>query len=232
MRLNRLAPALLLLALSAFAEPTSPPANVVNLAASASAEAQYDILSLVLSTTMDGTSAQAVQNKLKSALDAALKVAQSSESGEDMAARTGNFSLSPRYDKDGRISSWVGSAELVLEGKDMARIGATAGKISSLTVSSSSFQMSRALQSRLESLVQGEAIASFKAKSKQIAQGFGFADYTLQQVSISASNARPGPRPMMAMKAVDMESARAPVPIEAGKGRVTVDVNGSIRLKN
>lgn len=232
MRLNRLAPTLLLFAVSAFAQPSVQPSNVVSLSASASAEAQYDILSLVLSTTMDGNSAQAVQTKLKSALDAALKAAQAGEAGEDMTVRTGNFSLSPRYDREGRISNWVGSAELVLEGKDMARIGATAGKISTLTVASTGFQMSRALQARLESQVQSEAIASFKAKSKQIAQSFGFADYTLQQVSINASNASPGPRPMMAMKAMDMEAARAPVPIEAGKGRLTVNVNGSIQLRN
>ena len=59
-----------------------------------------------------------------------------------MEVRTGNFSLYPRYGKDGKINGWQGSTELVLEGKDFPRITSTAGKIQSLTMGSVSFALS------------------------------------------------------------------------------------------
>lgn len=232
MRIRHLVPALFLVASSAFADSMQAPNNVVHVSASSTAEAQYDLLSLVLSTTADGTGAQVVQQKLKLAVDSALKAARTGENAEDMSIRTGGFTISPRYDKDGRISGWQGSAEIILEGKDMARIGATAGKVITMTVSSSRFLMSQSLLAQLESKVQGQAIDSFKSKSRQVAQSFGFHNFTLQQVTVNTNNQNPGPRPMMAMKSMALESASSPIPIEAGKGSLMVTVSGTIQLTN
>ena len=59
--------------------------------------------------------------------------------------RTGNFSLYPRYDKNGRISGWQGQAELVLEGKDSERVAQTAGRLNGMNVSSVGYSISREL---------------------------------------------------------------------------------------
>ncbi|MEP6966011.1 MAG: SIMPL domain-containing protein, partial [Polaromonas sp.] len=108
--------------------------NVATLSASGSVEVQQDLLSISMNTSRDGSDAGVVQTQLKQALDSALAQARQTAAAGQMDVRTGNFSLYPRYGKDGKINGWQGSTELVLEGKDFSRITATAGKIQSLTM--------------------------------------------------------------------------------------------------
>ena len=125
---------LFLLAGTAAAQVISPVApttlqNVIQLAASGSVEVQQDLLSISMSTTREGADAMVIQTQLKTALDNALAEAKKSAQPGQLDVRTGNFSLYPRYGRDGKITAWQGTTELVLEGRDFARISATAGKI-------------------------------------------------------------------------------------------------------
>ena len=113
------------------------------LSACGSVEVQQDLLSISMTTTRDGADAGTVQTQLKQALDTALAQARQAAIPEQMEVRTGNFSLYPRYNKDGKINGWQGSTELVLEGKDFPRITSTAGKIQTLTMGNVSFALSR-----------------------------------------------------------------------------------------
>ena len=208
------------------------PQNVVQLAASASIEVQQDLLTLNMGTTREGTEAGAVQTQLRLALDAALTEAKKAVLPGQLDVRTGNFSLYPRYGRDGKITAWQGSTELVLEGRDFTRISTTAGKIQTLTMGGVNFGLSRDLRSKVEGDAQGMAIERFKAKAGEIAKGFGFAGYTLREVSVNANDqgfAPPRPR-MMAMEA-KAASADTSVPLEAGKSSVVVTVSGAIQLK-
>src|SRR6218665_1188064 len=94
------------------------PQNVVQLSASGVVEGPQDFLSLTLSTTREAPDAAAVQTQLKAAVDAALAEARKTAAPGQMEVRSGAFSLYPRHNKDGRISAWQGTAELVLEGRD------------------------------------------------------------------------------------------------------------------
>ena len=215
-----------------FAQQILPPAvqNVVQLSATGSVEVPQDLLSIAMSTTRDGSDASAVQSQLKSALDAALVEAKKTAQPGQLDVRTGNFSLYPRYGRDGKPIGWQGTAELILEGRDFARISSAAGKIQTLTVSNVSFGLSREQRSRVESDAQGIAIEHFKARASDIARGFGFSGYTLREVNVSTSDQGYTPRPrMMAMEAKAV--ADAPVPVEAGKTAVLVTVSGSVQLK-
>jgi predicted secreted protein len=229
-RLTALA-ALLACSSYAFSQTLPPPQNVVQLSADAQTEVQQDMLSMVLSTTKEGANPAAVQAQLKTALDAALGLARSEARPGQMDVQTGNFSLSPRYGKEGRIASWQGTAELVLEGRDFDRITSTAGRINTLTLGRVGFGLSREQRVKAESEVQMRAIENFKAKATTLARGFGFGNYTLREVSVNSSDSSPMPRPrMMAMAAKSMEADSA-VPVEAGKSTVTVNVSGSIQLQ-
>lgn len=117
--------------------------NVAQLSASGSVEVQQDLLSISMSTTVGGSDAGTVQTQLKQALDTALAQAKQAAVPGQMDVRTGNFSLYPRYNKDGKINGWQGTTELVLEGKDFSRITSTAGKIQTLTLGNVSFALSR-----------------------------------------------------------------------------------------
>lgn len=218
----------------AFAQPMAMlpvPQNVVQLSASATAEVPQDWLTLTLGTSREGPDAEAVQAQLRQALDTALEQARKRAQPGQLDVRTGNFQLSPRYSREGRITGWQGSAALVLEGRDFGRIAALAGAIRTLTIGGAQFSLSREEHTRVEADVQMMAIERFKAKAGEIAQGFGFSGYGLRELSVNANDQQFAPRPrVMAMQAKSAE-ADAPVPLEAGKSTVMVTVSGSVQLK-
>ena len=208
-----------------------PLQNVVQLTASGSVEVGQDLLSITLNTTREGADANAVQTQLKTALDAALGEAKKSAQPGQMDVRTGNFSLYPRYGRDGKSIGWQGSTELVLEGRDFARISSTAGKIQTLTLANVSFGLSREQRAKVEGEAQSMAIDRFKARATEIARSFGLTGYTLREVNVSADDQGFAPRPrMLAMQAKATE-ADTRVPVEAGKTSVVVTVSGSVQLK-
>lgn len=217
------------------AEPAAPyvPANVVVVSATSQQEVPQDWLSLTLTVTREGSDAAAVQTQLRQALEAALAVAKPQAAPRQLEVRTGSFGVYPRQGPNGRIAGWQGTAELVLEGRDVLRISSTAGKVGSMNVGSVAFSLSREAQQKLESEVQAMAIERFKAKAADVAKAFGFQSYTLREVSVSAADQ--GDRPVYArfksaVAAVPM-AAEAPLPVEAGKSLVTVTVSGSIQLR-
>ncbi|WP_332776247.1 SIMPL domain-containing protein [Polaromonas sp.] len=208
-----------------------PLQNVAQLSASGSVEVQQDLLSITMNTTRDGSDANTVQTQLKQALDTALAEAKKAALPGQLDVRTGNFSLYPRYGKDGKINGWQGSTELVLEGKDFARITSTAGKIQTLTLGHVGFALSREQRAKVEGEAQAQAIERFKAKASEIAKNFGFGSYTLREVAVNANDQGHTPRPrMMAMQA-KAEMSDAPISVEAGKSTVLVNVSGSVQMK-
>lgn len=209
----------------------SAPQNVIQLSASGSVDVQQDLLSISMSTTRDGLDAGVVQTQLKTALDAALTEAKKSAVPGQLDVRTGNFGLYPRYSRDGKITGWQGTTELVLEGRDFARISATAGKIQTLTMGNVSFGLSREQRAKVEGEAQTQAIERFKAKAIDIAKSFGFVGYTLREVSVNSNDQGYSPRPRMLAMEAKSSVADAPVPIEAGKSTVQVTVSGSVQLQ-
>lgn len=211
--------------------PPTPVQNVVQLSASASAELPNDWMSLTLSTVREGPEAQAVQAQLKAALEAALSEARRAAQPEALQVRTGTFNLAPRYGRDGRISAWQGTAELLLEGRDFARIGGAAGRIQGLTVARVAFSLSKAQKEQAESQVQAQAIERFKARAAEIAKAFGFSAYSLQTISVQTGEQIQPPRPYMLATEARGASADMTLPTEAGTGTLRVTVSGSIQMK-
>lgn len=210
--------------------PYAPLQNVAQLSASAAVEVQQDLLSIAMTTTRDGSDAATVQNQLKLALESALAEARKTAQPGLMDVRTGNFSLYPRYGKDGKINGWQGSTEMVLEGRDFARITAAAGKVQTLSLGNVGFSLSREARARVEGDAQAQAIERFKAKAGEISRGFGFSSYTLREVAINANDQGPIRPRMMAMEAKAAMSDSA-IPVEAGKSTVLVNVSGSVQMK-
>ena len=204
--------------------------NVAQLSASAVVEVQQDLLSISMSTARDGADAATVQNNLKLALEAALAEARKTAQPGLMDVRTGNFSLYPRYGKDGKINGWQGNTELVLEGRDFSRITAAAGKIQTLSMGQVNFALSREARARVEGDAQAQAIERFKAKALEVSKGFGFSAYTLREVSINTNDQGPIRPRMMALEAKAAMSD-SPIPVEAGKSTVLVNVSGSVQMR-
>ncbi len=219
-----------LLATAAWAEAPQAPQGVVNLSASASVEVTKDLLAITFSTTREGTDAAVVQSQLKQALDAALLEAKKAARPEQLEVRTGNFSLTPRYTDKGVINGWRGSAELVVEGRDMQAISQLSGRITTLTIARVGHSLSRELREKTETEVSAQAIARYRALAADYARQFGYAGYAIREVSVNASEQGPvHPMPVMRMKAMSASADEA-LPVEAGKGLVTVSVNGSVQM--
>ena len=225
----------MLVAAPAFAQtpdPVSPPSRVIHLSASSFLEVPQDWLTLRLNTVREAADAATVQNELKVAVEAALRVAREAEQGDALRVRTGQFNLTPRYGNQGRIQGWRGSAELILEGRDAERVARTAGRVQTLSVSQSGFSLSRQAQQRLESEVQSQAIERFRARAAEVTKAFGYQAFEVREVSISSADegGTPMRAPVMAME-MRAAASEAPVPVQAGMATVNITVSGSIQMR-
>lgn len=204
--------------------------NVVSFSTSANLEVTKDLLTVTLQVVRDGTDAATVQAGLKQVLDAALADAKKSAAPGQMEVRTGNFSLNPRYGRDGKINGWQGQAELVLEGKDLPRVAQTAGRLNGMNVVNVSQSLSRELTEKHDAQVTADAIQKFRVRAGELAKQFGFAGYTLREVNVQSVEQVNPPRPMYRMNAEAASMSSAPVPVEAGRGTLTSTVSGSVVL--
>jgi predicted secreted protein len=138
--------------------------------------------------------------------------------------------VSPRYGREGKINGWSGSAQLVLQGRDVEQMANLAARVQDLTVANIDWRLSPEQKNAAESRIQAEAVARFQGKAQALTRQFGFEAYTLREVRIQPQEASEfGAMPRMAMAA--MEAVPAPVPVLAGKSRVLVNVSGSIVLR-
>ena len=217
-------------ALPARAE-TPPPQGVLSLTASASVEVTKDLLAVTFSTSKEGADANAVQAQLKQALDAALAEAKKAARPGQVDVQTGAFSLFPRYTNKGGITGWQGSAEIIVDGRDMAAIGQLSGRITTMTVARVAYRLSREASQKVEADVAAEAIARYRAKAGEYAKQFGFAGYAIREVNVTTTEPQQGPAPMMRAQASAMASQGDALSVEPGKAQVNANVSGTVQMK-
>lgn len=226
------AAALGLASLGAHAE--APRLNSVRFSATATQELVQDELTVTLEAVKEGAQAAEVQAELKRLLDAALTEARKQTQGvspQALSVNTGGFHLYPRYGTNSRITGWQGSAQLVLTGNDAAKVSQVAGKLNQLNISNVSYGLSRTVREQNEAALTSQAIEQFKARAERIARDFGMKGYTLGELSVSSTDPVNEGRPvMMAMRAKASMAADAPLPVEPGKGVLTVTVSGDVIL--
>ncbi len=231
------AAALLAAPLAAQTTPAPPPSHLLTLSASAASEVDRDWMTLVLSATREGPEAAAVQAQLRQALDAALADARGAARPGQVELRSGNFSLQPRYAPPPRsgvaaqpgIVGWVGTAELVVEGRDHAAIAQLAGRIKAMSVARLQFSLSREAREKAEAELTASAIARFRARASAAAKAFGYTGWQLREVNVGTEQggyAPPQPRALATMKLAVDEA----LPVEAGRAEVAVQVSGSVQL--
>lgn len=208
------------------------PHNVVQLSASAQQELLQDWLTAVLVSRHQASDAATVQNQLKHTLDRALAQARV-QAGPALQVSTGSFMVQPRLGRDGQVLGWQGSAELLLQGRDVARIASLAAALPGMAVSQMHFSLSREASERVEAEVRQQAIARFRAQAQEVAQHFGFQGYTLREVTISEAGLPPPGRMRVMVASAEMGAAMdaAPVPAEPGRSLVQVQVSGSVQLR-
>jgi len=211
------------------ADPVAP-SGVVALTATATIEVTRDLMAVTLSTTREGADASGVQASLKQALDAALLEARGVARAGQIDVRTGSFSMNPRYSPKGLLNGWQGTAELVIEGRDLPGIGQLAGRIQSMTIARVSQGLSREQREKTEGSVTAQAIARYRAQAAEVTKQFGYASYSVREVSVNSNEQGGGPEPMMMRARVFAAAADAPLPVEAGQTSVSVTVSGTVQM--
>ena len=206
------------------------PQDVLTLSASSSVEVQYDVIAMTMSATREGSDASVVQSQLRQAVDAALSEARKAQRPGQIDVRTGAFSLTPRYGNRGaQITGWIGTGEVVLEGRDMAAIAQVAARLATMTVARVGYALSRETRERVEADAVSQAIARFRARAGDYAKQFGFNGYTVREVNVGTADpmlVQPMVRQRMVANAASDES----IPVEAGKATLNVTVNGSVQM--
>ena len=224
------------LVLGAQAQPQpAPPSGVLNLSASATVEVTQDVLAAVFTTTREGVDAQAVQSGLKQALDAALAEARKIARPVQVEVQTGNFSLYPRYANPGKnglpvISGWQGTAELLVQGRDVAAIAQLTGRIQSMSIARVGYTLSREVREKLEAEVTAQAIARWRARAALMSQQFGYSGYSVREVNVATNDQQPPPVPMQMKASRASGMVEESLPTEAGKGEVSATVNGTAQM--
>lgn len=207
------------------------PRPILHLSASAQTVVPQDWLTMTLAVQKEGNQASAVQKQLNAVLSAALAVATPWAKSSSLDVSTGQMNVSPRYGREGKVSGWVGTARLVLQGRDAEQIATLAGRLQDLNVENIDWRLSPEQKSAVETRIQAEAVAQFKSKAQALTQEFGFATYILNEVRVSVQQGgENGGNPRMVM-ATQMDSASPPVPTLAGNSRVVVNISGSIVLR-
>jgi predicted secreted protein len=210
---------------------TPPPQGVLSLSATASVEVTKDLLSITFSTTKEGPDANVVQAQLKQALDAALAEAKKAARPGQLDVQTGAFSLFPRYAPKGGISGWQGTAEIIVDGRDMAAIGQLSGRITTMTVARVVYRLSREANQKVEGEVAAEAIARYRAKAAEYAKQFGYATYSIREGNVTTTEPQQGPTPMYRAQASAMSAQGDALSVEPGKALVNANVSGTVQMK-
>jgi predicted secreted protein len=206
------------------------PAGVLSLSAQASAEVPEDVVTITLFYEQEAADPSSLTTTLNQRADAAL---QRAKGVSHVTARSGQFSVFPSTDRDGRISAWRGRTEVVLESRDFAAASKLAGDMSSIMqVGNVQFSLSPDAQRAAEQKLSNEAIASFRDQATAGARAFGYSGYSIREVNIGHSGVAPRPVMMMSARAMSADAKMAaPLSLEGGTSTVSVNVSGSVQMK-
>jgi predicted secreted protein len=207
------------------------PEGVLSLNSSATVQVPNDWMTVQFSSSKEGTDAASVQAALKEALATAMNQArQVAKADGHVEVQGGGFSLQPRLNPKGIVNGWTGTTSLWVQGRDMGTIAELAGRVQSMTVGSLDYSVSREAREKVEGEVAAQAIARFRAKAGDYAKAFGYSGFVMREVNVATDSGSPPPR-VFANRAKVASAFSDAMPVEAGTGAVTSNVNGTVQLK-
>jgi len=146
---------------------------------------------------------------------------------------SGNQQSWPVYNDKQKLENWRGRAELNLESKDFKAAGELLSQLQDkLQLQGLNFVVSEETRLAAEKKLTTDAIAAFREKADAVRQAWGAKSYSLVQMNLGSSGGGGGyPRPPMMMM-MKMADAAPAAEMAGGDSRVSVNVSGSIELKN
>ncbi len=107
------------------------------------------------------------------------------------------------------------------------------GKLqSSMQLGGILFAVSPELRRQTENELMTEAVAAFRSRADIATKALGGGSYRIRRVAINTGGPIPGPRPMMAERAMAAASPAVPPPtFEGGTSMVQVSANGTVEVE-
>ena len=123
-----------------------------------------------------------------------------------------------------------GTAELVLEGRDMAAIAQLAGRIDTMTMARVGYALSRETRERSRPTWPRRPSRAIARKAAELREAVRLSTATRCARSTCRPASRPVIVPMRWRARMAMQAADESLPVEPGKATVTVTVNGSVQM--
>jgi predicted secreted protein len=206
------------------AEPT----GILSLTADATADVPQDTVRITLALEAENPDAAKLAQQLNQTAEAVIREAKANNR---LDVRSGGYSIYPSNDnKSGRMVSWRGRIETVIESKDFAAAGELAGRVGArMPVANVQFFLSREAREKEEKRLTETAIKTFQEKAATAAKAFGYGSYTVREVSVNAGH-QFMPHQSARADVAMMSRSSAQVPLEGGKSQVTVNVSGAVQM--
>ena len=219
--------ALLTASVSAQPLPQQEP-PLASLSAEASAEVAQDEVQITLAAEVTGATQQQVSQALNERLQTTMKQARG-HTGIDV--QSGAYRIWPATGRDGKVSEWRGHAEILLQSKDFAAASQLAAALGShMPVASLSFSVSEASRTAEEQKLLSQAVVAFRQRAQALTQALGFEGYRLKTLDLNGVGRVPPVSPAPRMMAMAAASDSVAVPLEGGRERVSVSIQGSVFL--
>lgn len=216
-----------LVALFAGNLPLAHAGALIELSAEASRPAANDLIQAQVYAEANAGNPAEVARLVNRDLNEALQLIKKTTG---VTVKSGNQNTYPIYGNGRRIEGWRMRADLLLESKDSAAISELLARLQQmkLALGNVSQMPSPATRKEVEAGVTRDAIRAFEARAAVIAETLG-KSYRIKRLSIQQSGFAQ-PMPMLRAAKMEMASAVAPAPIEAGESQVSTTVSGEIEL--
>jgi len=201
--------------------------NLINLSGEAETYIDNDMLIVTMTATADSDTASDATRKVNDDMSWAI---EQLEGLGNIKIQTMNYQTHPKYQSNA-IIGWTTSQHLRLESADIDSLSGITGKLQQrLLVSSMGFEASYDRKKEAADTLIRNALATFRAKAKLIAETIGAKDYRLVTLSVGENTPHPAPYQRgFQMEAAVMSKASAPQ-VTAGESKVSVRVDGTIQL--
>lgn len=200
--------------------------TLVSLSVTERMQVPQDTLRASLRIESEDTNAKALQNRINTAMDKAVKEAKSVSA---VKTSTGHYSVYQYNTSQGSRENmkWRGSQTIDLEGKDAEALLTLAGEIQDMgfAMNNLSYSLSTEKADEVRDSMMETALTRAQEKASRAAKALGKTSTDIAMVNVDAETGFAQPVMMMKARGMAMESdAMAAPTAEAGESEVTLTV--------
>jgi len=198
----------------------------VSLTASASQEVPQDELMITLYAVSEADDAKTTSDEVSNRIMKALSILNTEK---DITTKTGGFNTRPVYRKQ-KITGWRTRQTIEIKSINVAIVSQLLARLQDhVLIESMRYEVSKQTRRQAENQLIEEAMNNFRYRARLVTTSLQRQKYRLVDLNISTNQQRPhfAQARSMAMMA---DSVSAP-PIQAGKQRIQVTINGKIEVQ-